>query len=220
MSKGGGGGDNSAQKEANRIARQQMEEQKAREAQRRAALSQGTAAIDAAFAPFDDNFYGSQRTAYTSNYMPELDRQFQDAQKQLIYGLSSAGQLNSTLATDKQRRLSEERAGYERQINSKADDFVRSNRANQEATRTNLLSQLTATEDPSQVTAAAAREAGFLNQPVQYDPVSDFVFRTLEGLSSGANRATGGAGLVSALKSPQSLVKSPTGYGSAREVGA
>jgi hypothetical protein len=109
--------------------------------------------------------------------------------------------------------LEDEKAQYTRQIASQGQNFANTNRSALEDTRSRLLNQLTATEDPTSAASAAAREAGLLNTPPQFDPIGDLVFRALEGFKSGVNQATSGQGILSGT-SPTSAIRSPTGAGS------
>lgn len=182
---GGGGKDNSAEQAAQR------------ERERRARISQGTASIDQALAPFNDEFFGTQQQAFLDNALPQLDDQFKQAQKDLIFALSRGGLLQSSTAAQRQRALNEERARFERQLNDQAVAFANQGRSNLETTRSNLISQLNATEDPALAASSAAREAGLLNTPPTFDPLGQFVFNAAEGLKELSNRTTGGAGFVS-----------------------
>lgn len=207
----GGGGDGGAAD----IARQQLEEQRKREAERKAAIASGTAAIDEAFSAFNDDFFNDQAQAYVDYQSPYLDRQFRDAEKDLIFGLSNAGLLNSSTAADRQKLLEDERRKYTRQVATQGENFANTNRGNLENTRSQLLTQLSATEDPASAASAAAREAGLLNTPPSFDPIGDLVFRALEGFKTGTNQATGGEGILRG-SSPTAGIKNPVGQGSAR----
>lgn len=196
----GGGGD---------AAAKAAQDAKKREAKRRANITTGTSSIDAALAPFNDDYFNSRSAAYTQNALPQLDQQFTDAQKQLTYALSRGGLLQSSVAADKQRALNAERAKYERDISNAAAGFANEGRTNLERTRSSLISQLGATEDPAQAASAAAREAGLLSAPPSFDALGNFVFNTATGLDDLSNRTTGGRGFVSG--GPASYVGRNTG---------
>lgn len=201
----GGKKDNSA-----KIA---AEQQAKREAARRAAIMQGTQAIDTALAPFDDDYFSQRQQAYVANAMPTLDQQYADAQKQLIYALSRGGLLQSSEAATRQRQLNEERARYERDIQNAAASFANQGRTDLENTRSNLLSQLNATEDPSAAATAAANKAALLNAPPTFDALGNFVFNTATNLENLSNVATKGKGLFAA--SPTAAIAPAGGSGSA-----
>jgi hypothetical protein len=73
---GGGGSDRSAEAAAER------------EARRRANINKGTIAIDEALAGFNDDFFTGRQDAFVQNATPSLDRDFQKAQRDLIFGIS------------------------------------------------------------------------------------------------------------------------------------
>lgn len=185
---GGGKKDNSAQQAAAQAA--------AREAERRARIQQGTQSIDAALAPFNDEFFGGRQSAYSAYAMPQLETQFNDARKQLIFALSRGGLLQSSAGADRQRRLNEERAQYERQVQSQAAEFSNQGRRDVEQTRANLLSQLTATEDPAAAATAAAAQAQLLNAPPNFPALGNFLFNAATGLNDLNVATTGGRGLI------------------------
>lgn len=174
------------------LAAQQQAE---REAQRRNNITAGTQAIDNALGGFDDNYFVSRQNAYVDNALPALNQQFSDAQKQLIYALSRSGLMQSSEAADRQRRLNEERGRYERDIQNNAINFANQGRTNLENTRSNLLSQLTATEDPTATATAAAAQAQLLNAPPTFDPLQPYIFNTVNSLEN-LNASTGGRGLL------------------------
>src|SRR4051812_43736189 len=93
MPSGGGGGSDAA-------AQQQQQEQ-AREAR----IKAGNASINKTFDQFDDNFYAGRSKAYTDWAQPQLETQYADQRKKLVYGLSRNGLLNSTVANEKTAHL-------------------------------------------------------------------------------------------------------------------
>lgn len=197
-----------------KAAKRAAAEQKAAEEKRRASIAQGTAAIDQSLAGFDDTYFQGRQDAYSANYKPQLEDQYNQAYKDLVYSLSNKNLLRSTVAGDKMRELQEKRAEYERQIGSEAQNFANQGRTDLENTRSNLLSQLYATEDPSQATAAAARQAQLLNTPASFDTAGNFLFNVADSLNT-VNQATGGQGVVNALTRN---IGTGAGKGSARTV--
>lgn len=190
------------------------EQQAAREAARRANIMQGTTAIDQALAPFNDEYFTGRQNAYVANAMPSLDQQFQDAQKQLVYALSRGGLLQSSEAANRQRQINEERARYERDIQNAAASFANQGRTEVENTRSNLLSQLNATEDPSAAATAAANKAALLSAPPTFDALGNFVFNTATNLENLSNVSTKGRGLFAS--SPTASITPASGSGSSR----
>jgi len=199
---GGGGG-----KGANRAA----EEAAAREAKRQARISRGSQSIDSALAPFNDDFWAGRQKAYTDYASPYLNDQFADAKKNLIYALSRSGLLSSSIAGDRQRKLNEEYGKYKADVVNQGKSYVQKGRQDLESTRSNLLSQLTATENPESAATAAQSQALLLQQDPSFDPIGQFLFTAADGLEDNANRATGYRGYASG---PSSFINS----GSSRSV--
>lgn len=195
-------------------AKRAAEEQAQREATRRANILKGTTSIDQALAPFNDDYFAGRQKAYVDNSLPALNTQFADAQKQLIYALSRGGLLQSSEAANRQRQLNEERARYERDINNGAAAFANQGRSDLENTRTSLISQLNATEDPTSAATAAAAKAQLLSAPPTFDALGNFVFNTATNLENLSNVSTKGRGLFAS--SPTASIGSASGAGSSR----
>jgi len=68
------------------------------EAARQAEIERGRQQIDQRFAGFDDTFYDGREQAFLDSGMPQLDRQFGDARRNLIFALADAGTLRSSVA--------------------------------------------------------------------------------------------------------------------------
>lgn len=187
-------------------------EARRREEQRRANINTGTAAIDQALAPFDDKYFATRQQAYVDNALPQLSQSFDQAQKDLVYALSRSGLLQSSEAANRQRMLNEERAKYERDINNGAVSFANQGRTGLEQTRSSLLSQLNATEDPTSAATSAANQAQLLQAPPSFDPLGNFAFNTAVTLQNLSNNATRGRGYLSG--SPTASIASGGGTGS------
>lgn len=200
--------------EKDKSAQIAAKQQAQREATRRANIMTGTTLIDEALAPFNDDYFSGRQKAYVDNAMPSLDQQFQDAQKQLVYALSRGGLLQSSEAANRQRQLNEERARYEREIQNSAASFANQGRTDVENTRTNLISQLNATEDPSAAATAAANKAALLSAPPTFDALGNFVFNTATNLENLSNVSTRGRGLFAA--NPTTSIGPASGSGSSR----
>lgn len=188
------------------------EAQRQKEQIRRSNILLGTQNIDQALAPFNDEYFAGRQQAYIENARPQLDQSFNQAQKDLIYALSRSGLLQSSEAANRQRALNDERAKYERDINNAAAEFANSGRTSLEQTRSNLLSQLNATEDPTAAATSAANQANLLSAPPTFDPIGNFAFNTAVQLQNLSNASTRGRGYLSS--SPTSSIGSAGGVGS------
>lgn len=181
-----GGGDDSAKKAAEQ-ARQD-------EIQRQAKLTSGKENISSAFSGFDDDYYSGVSSDYLNWALPQLEKQASDAKKALIYALSRGGNLSSSSAAEKQAALAEEYARNKQLLESKAVDFSTGQKQSVENARSNLLSTLTATEDPDVVGESAIRQAQTLSAAPTYDPLGSLftdIAGTVSKINSARNLASG-----------------------------
>lgn len=158
-----GGKDKSAEKAAEQ-ARQQ-------EAQRQAKLATGRTSINNSLAGFDDNYYNTQSQNYDNWALPQLDDQFADQKKKLVFALSRGGLLNSSSAAQKQAELADQYNTAKQGIIGKGTDYATNTRKDVENTRAQLLSVLGSTEDPTTVADEATRQAATLRQAPSFDPL-------------------------------------------------
>lgn len=166
-----------------------------RERERQQRISQGRASIDQAFTGFDDNYFSGLTGAYRDYAQPELDEDFSEAKKQLNYALSRKGLSSSTAAADEIRKLNQQYNDYVTDLESSAANYANTARQDVEGARSDLLAQLTATEDPSAAAQSALRRAELLSQPPNFDPLGSFVFNIAKGLE-GVSANQGYTGLA------------------------
>lgn len=148
----------------------------AREAARRQRIQQGTASIDAAFGQFTPEYYSGIESAYVDYAMPQLERQYQEALKQLAFALERSGIQASTGAGSKQAQMEEQYNKYRTDIASAGRSYADRARQDTESSRAQLMSQLSATEDPAAAATGAARFAETASRPPTFDPIGSFVF--------------------------------------------
>jgi hypothetical protein len=179
---GGGGGDGEARQDA-------------RDAERRKSIAEGEQAIDAQFAPFNEDFYARTRDAYTRFATPQLTRQEQEARQQLEFALARSGQTNSTVAA-KQRGNLDFDVGTQRQlVADRAEQAVGEQRNNVLSARGNITSQLNADANAGAAANAATARAGALaaSQPA-LSPLGELFGNVAKNLSLAAQ----GEGIVPA----------------------
>ncbi|MGL6176917.1 MAG: hypothetical protein ACRC1U_07975, partial [Vibrionaceae bacterium] len=121
-----------AAREAERQAQIEQQRQRATEQRRyaegrSAALDAATADINAAFGGYNADFYDRLKDDFISSYMPDFDREENEARRELTVQLGSSGNLRSTAAAkafgDLQRAASTARAEVGREASSMAEDF-------------------------------------------------------------------------------------------------
>lgn len=149
MPKGGGGGGGSNQ--AAEMERARLER-----------VNQANQAIDAAFAPFNDDFYGRYRQSILDFQMPQYQRQEAEAKKKAQYAIYGTGQQSGSAGAEAQRRLAEEFSLQMQNLMSGADRSVQELRSRIAARDAQLRQIATAGNDPGGVAAAAQRAAAEL----------------------------------------------------------
>lgn len=151
--------DNSAQ-----IARQQEEA-------RQAAITSGTQRVNDVFSKFDDNFYNGVTKASNDYYLPQIDNQYKNAHRDLVLALGSSGILNGSAGARQLGQLDQE---YQTQRGNYANQGVaaaQSERGTVEKDRADILSQLSASADPSAAAATASAQAASLTAPPVFSPI-------------------------------------------------
>jgi len=137
-------------------------------------IRDGMATIDSSFAPFDNNFFQGIRDNYMAYQQPQLDNQFKNASDGLTFALARAGTLNSSIAGDKQARLTSRYDNGLASILSQAQQSADATKARIGAEKSGLVSMLNATGDASRIgNEATARTQMFFNPVPTYNPIGD-----------------------------------------------
>lgn len=160
------------------------------EQKRQAQIRQGEQSITDTFGQFNDQFFDNYRQTYIDAQNPALQRQFQDANDQTVYGLTRSGLLESSAGAKKLADLQQLFDDASRGIVSGADDAVQGLRNDIETKRSALISQNRAAADPTAAAGDARAAAGAFTAPPQTPVLAD-VFSSL--LNSGALAAQTGA---------------------------
>ncbi len=179
-----------------------------READRQSRIKQGMERINGAFSGFDDGYYRNYADANTSYYMPQVEEQYLDAQKELTYRLARAGTLNSSMAATNTADLAKQNQRNRASILQQGDQAAANLRSRVAAEKANLAQQLYASENPDLTANSALTSAKSIgaDQP------------SMSPLSSLFNVATIGAGqFMNGFKSgnayTQAFGSSPSGGG-------
>lgn len=156
---GGGGGDGGAA-----AAR-------AREEARQNSIRQGMANIDSAFSGFNDAFYDTRAKAYRDYATPQLEDQWGKAMRDLTYSLSRSGNLNSSLAGEKQAEAKQLYDRRKQEMESTALGYANQARKDVASNRSELVSELNATADPAAASNAAQARAATMNIMPVFSPL-------------------------------------------------
>jgi uncharacterized phage infection (PIP) family protein YhgE len=202
MCMGGGGA-------AKRVAGEQARA----DAERANQIQQGQARINQNFAGFDDNFFQGRQQAFIDNAMPQLDQQFQDARRNLIYRLADTGTIRSSVAGTRLGDLERQYSERKLQLADEARGFATQNRADLEGVRGNLMSSLVASGDAALAGQQAAQQAQVLAAQPTFSPLAQ-VFQNV-GSGIGTSVAARDAGAIRDRYTP---LYQKTGSGSGRVV--
>ena len=177
MCMSGGGGDGGAA------------QARADEAARQARIKQGIERIDKNFSGFDKGFYDNRAQAYVNFANPQLSDQYANTQRNLTYNLARQGLTASSEASRNAGELQRQYNDARAQIAAKGLDVANDARQNVEQNRSELISQLYATSDPTQAANAALNRASVLSQQQSFSPLGQ-LFANTTGLLG--NAATAG----------------------------
>jgi hypothetical protein len=187
---------------------------RASEEARQARIREGQTAIDTSLGKFDDNYYKGAEKSYLENYTPQIAKQYEDARRALIFSLSRSGNLNASAGARQMGELDAENKRQLGYLGDQAVGFASSRRGEVERTRSDLVSQLSATADPAAAAASANARAQALTAPPVFSPLAN--------LFANLTQQAGNAVAAERLGAPgwrTGVFRTPTsGTGSARNV--
>jgi hypothetical protein len=186
MNFGGGGGDSG--------------EQRAAEARRENAIADAQGNIMNTFgAQFTPDFYTQRRQAYLDYAKPQLNDQYADARKQLIFSLDRSGNLASTARTTKEAELAKLYDQNNRSISDQALGYENDARNNVTNAESNLLGGIAQSGNVGASINAANNQAAALSRPDVYQPLGQ-----LFGGFTSALRTQAGLEQLAAAAGPNS----------------
>jgi len=156
---GGGGGDGGAA--------QARADEEARQARIRAGMS----SIEQGFRGFDDGFFDNRARSYLNYANPQLASQYDDAQDNLAYNLARSGLTASSEAARNAGELQRQYNTARATIQGEAMNTANEARRNVEANRSELISQLQATSDPTAAANQALARAATLTKEQGFSPL-------------------------------------------------
>lgn len=107
---------------------------------------------------FGDDFFNKYKQTYLDYYLPDEQRQYDVAKRDLSYNLARAGTLNSSAAADKAGDLAYNDANAQAVIKSNANQATGQLEQSVQDQKQSLINQLYSTEDPT-LTADLAQSA-------------------------------------------------------------
>ncbi len=141
--------------------------------------------------PWVDNLADTYLKAYNDYYMPQLNQQYTDANKNLTYDLARAGLLRSSAAADTQSDLARQNAENTAMVKSQGDQGVAALKQKINSAKQDAINQLYSTENPEVAANQALSSIRTIqNEQPNYSPLGD-MFKTavvgLGGYQSGAS---------------------------------
>jgi hypothetical protein len=198
-------------KSAERAAAQARRDETARQGR----ISEGRASIDAAFTPFNDDYFKGVEQDYLGYHLPQIDDQYKKAQEQATYALARSGNLNAGSASNRVfADLLEEYNKQRTLYGDRALGAAGEARAQVEQNRQELYGQNVASADPTAAAGAAAASVGKLRLPQQYSPLGTLFADAIGSAATGiVAEREGYPGFQVGIRTPQ------TTTGSARSSG-
>lgn len=160
------------------------------EADRKRKIEEGRASVDEHLAQFDPAYFQGIVDKYVTNYMPQLDQQYGDAQNLMLKSLAAKGITGSSIATGKFGRMQQEYNTSRDTIASRGVDERTAAQNQVEDLRMNLYQQLEAGMRPGDAGSAAAAGAAQFAAPRTYSPLGN-VFSTFMDTAATALAAEG-----------------------------
>jgi hypothetical protein len=156
-----------AQAEAERIRQAEVRRQEN--------ITQGANEISNVFGQFNDDFFNARSQDYMNYAMPQLDREYQDEQRQLIASLARSGNLNSSLRGDMMGRLLGQYNTRKTGLQDTANRYASDARSQVERARAELLQSNASLADPGTVRTMAQARATGVSAPAQYQSLGDMI---------------------------------------------
>lgn len=177
--------------------RQQSDEARQRELDRQADIKTGRSKIDSVFSNnFGSDYYQGIRRGVIDYYRPQLEDQFEDANRKQVLALAQQGMgQGSSSGNRRLGDLQERRTLALSDIMDQSRQAVTDAKGRVSTTKANLYAQNQAAADPSQALSMATSSAGSLAAPASYSPMGQVFADLLNGAATYVGtRNTYGAG--------------------------
>lgn len=187
-----GGGSNAsdlatAQLNAQAAATRQQQQQA--EATREANLDAGKQSIDAAFAPFNDDYFSKYQQAQVDAATPQITDQYNVAKDKLFANLAGRGVQNSTIAGGAYNTLDKTRDEAQGAAANSAADAAQAFKNQVQGQKNNLYQLNASVGDPSQIATQAIGSSTALIPPRATTSLGDIFASVLSPLTKYASAA-------------------------------
>jgi len=162
------------------------------EARRQANITAGAGEISSIFGQFDDNFFNRRAQSYSDYALPQLQRQFEEQQRDLLSQLARSGNTQSSVRGDLMGKLQEQFDRQRLAIAERGRSYANEARSNVNAARARLTESNANLADPGTIrTMAQAQAQGLMNDP-QYASLGQLITDLASGVTGGTSKTTGG----------------------------
>lgn len=171
------------------------------EAQRQAAITQGTNEINQNFSQFTPQFYAQAGQDYTNFAEPQLISQYQNTRNNLTGALGRAGILNSSAAAQENTSLGKQMGLAQSEVANNAQQQVNSLQGQVATQKGNLINELESSGDPTAANEEAIGAVSQLREPTALQPLGNMFSDWAEQYLGSQTQAVNGNNLnpISAL---------------------
>lgn len=140
---------------------------------------------------FDDNFYAGRKQAYLDYANPQLEKQREDAARELTFSLARSGNLDSSARVTKETQLADLFGQRSREVGQQAVQQEADARNAVEGARGDLITMLQATGDAEGAANSAIQRSKALSMTPAYSPLGQLFtdFTSTLGTQAAAERA-------------------------------
>jgi hypothetical protein len=133
---------------------------------------------------FGDDFFDKRATAYQDFALPQVQQQYADQQKALTFALARGGNIQSSLASDKNAELDKDFALQKQAVYDTGQDYVNQGKSDLAAQKASAVSMLQATADPDAAYNVAQTSANQLSAMPAFTPLNGVVKNVAAGLGT------------------------------------
>ena len=155
------------------------------EEQRQARIRTGREAINSAFDSYDDGFYADRAQGYVDFAQPDLDKQFENAGKQLAASLARRGVSNSSEAISRKNDNLDLYNKAKTSIIDKGREHSNATRNALQGVKGELLTQNQALADPTLMANTAANRILSATTLPAYSPIGQIFASASDAVATG-----------------------------------
>jgi hypothetical protein len=157
------------------------------EAEKQRKITEGTARVRGMFqSQFTPEFYDKVKSDYLAFYKPQMEHQYEDQQRSLVYALARSGLSNSSVRGDKFGDLQEQYDIQKVQLADRANQAANQRREQVQEALESTLGQLQSSADVGGAQQNAANYSKILTEQSAYSPLGQVFQDATAGLATQA----------------------------------